>query len=202
MSQISDSRRRRQTISEVSNLPEMSNLSCHRRRRRQFISDVQFVSDPICHVTHLRQSQKAPICVGCPICRRRVQFVWDVQYVTSPHLRQVKNAPICLGSPIHLRSNLSGMSKLSQKCPICQVSTPETVNKAPFDFKGPFVPHPICLRFNPPAPMNHVKIFKGWPPRDAPSKLVQLWYKSFPPDQRGLVEMKNPTRLSNKTSNA
>jgi len=27
----------------------------------------------------------------------------------------------------------------------------------------------------PPDPMNHVKIFKGWPPRDAPSKLVQLW---------------------------
>jgi len=33
-----------------------------------------------------------------------------------------------------------------------------------------------------PAPMNHVKIFKGWPPQDAPSRLVQLWYKSFPPD--------------------
>ena len=44
----------------------------------------------------------------------------------------------------------------------------------------------------PPAPMNHVKIFKGWPPRDAPSKLVQLWYKTFPPDQRGLVEIKKP----------
>ena len=54
----------------------------------------------------------------------------------------------------------------------------------------------------PPAPMNHVKIFKGWPPRDAPSKLAQLWYKSFLPDQSGLVEMKIPTRLSNKTSNA
>jgi len=53
-----------------------------------------------------------------------------------------------------------------------------------------------------PAPMNHLKIFQGWPPRDAPSKLVQLWYKSFPPDQRGLVEMENPTRMSNKTSNA
>jgi len=26
----------------------------------------------------------------------------------------------------------------------------------------------------PPAPMNHVKIFKGWPLRDAPSELVQL----------------------------
>ena len=29
--------------------------------------------------------------------------------------------------------------------------------------------------------MNHVKMFKGWPLPDAPSKLVQLWYKSFPP---------------------
>jgi len=53
-----------------------------------------------------------------------------------------------------------------------------------------------------PAPMNHVKIFKGWPPRDSPSKLVQLRYKIFPLDQRGLVEMKNPTRLSNKTTAA
>jgi len=24
-------------------------------------------------------------------------------------------------------------------------------------------------------------MFKGWPLQDAPSKLVQLWYKSFPP---------------------
>jgi len=60
----------------------------------------------------------------------------------------------------------------------------------------------ICINIYPPAPMNHVKRFKGWPPRDAPSKLVQMWYKSFLPDQRGLVEMKNPTRLSDKTSNA
>ena len=28
-------------------------------------------------------------------------------------------------------------------------------------------------KWNPPASMNHVKIFKGWPPRDPPSKLVQ-----------------------------
>jgi len=34
---------------------------------------------------------------------------------------------------------------------------------------------------NPPDPMNHVKIFKGWLLQDAPSMLVQLWYKSFPP---------------------
>ena len=33
----------------------------------------------------------------------------------------------------------------------------------------------------PPAPINHVKIFKGWPLQDALSKLVQLWYKSFLP---------------------
>jgi len=55
-----------------------------------------------------------------------------------------------------------------------------------------------AINAEPPAPMNHVKIFKGWPPRDAPSKLVQLWYKTFPPDQRFLVEMKNPTGLSHK----
>ena len=65
---------------------------------------------------------------------------------------------------------------------------------------------PLCCSrrciFTPPAPMNHVNIFKGWPPRDAPSKLVQLWYKTFPPDQRGLVEMQNPTRLSDNTSTA
>jgi len=57
--------------------------------------------------------------------------------------------------------------------------------------------------------MNHVKIFQGWPPRNAPSVLVQLWYKTFPQlwyktfeDQRGLFEMKTPTGLSNKTSNS
>ena len=59
-----------------------------------------------------------------------------------------------------------------------------------------------ALNAEPPAPMNHVKIFKGWPPLDAPSKLVQLWYETFPPDQRGLVEMKNITGLSNITSTA
>jgi len=43
----------------------------------------------------------------------------------------------------------------------------------------------------PPAPINHVKIFKGWSLLDAPSKMVQLWYKTFPSDQRGQLEMKN-----------
>jgi len=50
--------------------------------------------------------------------------------------------------------------------------------------------------------MNHVKIFKGLPLRHVPSKLLQLWYKTFPPDHIDLVEMKNTTRLSNKTSTA
>jgi len=54
----------------------------------------------------------------------------------------------------------------------------------------------------PPDPMSQVKILKCCPPRDAPSKLVQLWYKSFPQDQRGLVEIKSPTKLSNKSSKA
>ena len=60
----------------------------------------------------------------------------------------------------------------------------------------------LMMRINPPAPMNHVKIFEGWPPQDAPSKLVQLWNKTFPYDQRGKAEMKIPTRLSDKTSTA
>jgi len=62
--------------------------------------------------------------------------------------------------------------------------------------------HSVITPFlgGPPASMNHVKIFKGWPPRDAPSKLVQLRYKTFSPAKRGMVEMTNPTRLSNKIS--
>jgi hypothetical protein len=51
-------------------------------------------------------------------------------------------------------------------------------------------------------PNHHVKIFKGWFPKDAPSTLVQLWYKIFPPDLRDLIKMKNPTRLSNENSTA
>jgi len=49
-------------------------------------------------------------------------------------------------------------------------------------------------------PYESCKIFKGWP--HTSFKLAQLWYKSFPPDQRGQAEMKKPTRLSNKTSTA
>ena len=30
-------------------------------------------------------------------------------------------------------------------------------------------------------PYESCKKFKGWPLQDAPSKLVQLWYKTFPP---------------------
>ena len=61
-----------------------------------------------------------------------------------------------------------------------------------------------CLIFigHLPAPVNHVKIFKGWPLRDAPSELVQLWYKTFLPDRFLSGEMKKPTMLSNKTSTA
>jgi len=53
-----------------------------------------------------------------------------------------------------------------------------------------------------PAPMNHIEKFKGWPLRDAPSELVQLWYKTFLPDRFLSGEMKKPTMLSNKTSTA
>ena len=60
---------------------------------------------------------------------------------------------------------------------------------------------PTLTGQDPPAPMNHVKYLRAGPP-EMPLRNLYNWYKSFPPDQRGLVEMKNPTRLSNKTSNA
>jgi len=50
-------------------------------------------------------------------------------------------------------------------------------------------------------PYESCKIFKGRPRRNAFSKLVNRQYKSFPPDRFCQVEMKNPTRLSNKTNN-
>jgi len=51
---------------------------------------------------------------------------------------------------------------------------------------------PSHIQMQPPAPMpvNHVKIFKGWSPPDVPSELVQLWYKTFPPDHIDQVEVK------------
>jgi len=54
----------------------------------------------------------------------------------------------------------------------------------------------------PPDPMHNANFFfKGWSLQYAPSELVPQWYKTFPPDLVG-VEMKKPTRLSNKTSTA
>ena len=41
-------------------------------------------------------------------------------------------------------------------------------------------------------PYDSVKKINGWPPRDAPSELVQLWYKTFPCDHNGQLEIKKP----------
>jgi len=54
----------------------------------------------------------------------------------------------------------------------------------------------------PPAPMNHVKIFQGQPRRFALSELVQAWYKTFPTDHFGQLEINDSTMLRNKTSTA
>jgi len=48
--------------------------------------------------------------------------------------------------------------------------------------------------------MNHAKILKGQPCQDALSKLVPDWYETFPPDHTDLVEIYQPTGMSNKTS--
>jgi len=46
--------------------------------------------------------------------------------------------------------------------------------------------------------MNGSKKIKGWSLRDALWELVPEWYKKFPQDHFGRVEMKKPTGLSNK----
>jgi len=55
-----------------------------------------------------------------------------------------------------------------------------------------------CNMCNPPAPMNHAKIFEGWP---AEMPLVS-WYPAsthhFHPTDFCRAEMKEPTMLSNK----
>ena len=51
-------------------------------------------------------------------------------------------------------------------------------------------------------PTLHIKVFKGQPRRFALSELVQAWYKTFPPDQNGQVEIDDSTMLRNKTSTA
>ena len=53
----------------------------------------------------------------------------------------------------------------------------------------------LCHVKHGARPYESCKICKGWPLRDAPSKLVQLWYKTFPTDHGGQIEMKTATTL-------
>jgi len=46
--------------------------------------------------------------------------------------------------------------------------------------------------------MNHVKIFTRQPRQFALWGLVPHWYKTFPPDHIGQVEINNSTMLNNK----
>ena len=47
-------------------------------------------------------------------------------------------------------------------------------------------------------PYESCKIFKGWPRRNAFSKLLHRQYKSFPPDRFCQVEIKKTSGMSNK----
>jgi len=66
-----------------------------------------------------------------------------------------------------------------------------------------FMVRPRCEPLSRSArPNASCKIFKGRPRRNAFSKLVHRQYKSFLVDRFCQIEMKNPTILSNWTSNA
>jgi len=63
---------------------------------------------------------------------------------------------------------------------------------------------PLTSHIDPPAPVNHSKIFKG--PDNLPLGRWYLtgayWYETFQPDHFGQAEMNDSTMLSNKTSTA
>jgi len=84
----------------------------------------------------------------------------------------------------------------STRCPLSRIRSTNSFTNSPF------VHSCESTRYSTFWPMNHVKKIKGWPLRDAPLELVQLMYKTFPPDHYGQVEMKTPTILSNKSSTA
>jgi len=108
MSQISDSRRRRQTISEVSNY----------LRSVQSAWDVQFVMSP-----HLRQAQKAPIYFRRPICIRS-----NLSCHTSETVAE--------GASLSGMSNLSQTCAICLRSPICHVTTFETVGEEGANLSG------------------------------------------------------------------
>ena len=80
-----------------------------------------------------------------------------------------------------LRCDETELSAFSSKIKKCEKAMKER------DTKGMAMKHQVnqrqITRLHSARPYESVKIFKGWPPRDAPSKLVQLWYKTFPPDR-------------------
>jgi len=50
--------------------------------------------------------------------------------------------------------------------------------------------------------MHFAKMFKGKPRQLALCELVPNWYKTFPPDHFGQVEMNDSTMLSNQIHTA
>ena len=53
-----------------------------------------------------------------------------------------------------------------------------------------------------PDIMHVAKMFKGKPRQLALCELVPNWYKTFPPDHFGQVEMNDSTMLSNQINTA
>ena len=65
---------------------------------------------------------------------------------------------------------------------------------------GDLVKSSADLGPKPPGPMNHVKRFKGWPPRDAPGNWYNCGTNHVLSEKSGGQIRIYPTRLSNKIS--
>ena len=68
-------------------------------------------------------------------------------------------------------------------CVTVKKFVPQKKNQTKKLGQGPYGLRTKMRESHPPAPMNHAKIFKGWPHQDASWELVPRWYKSFQPDR-------------------
>jgi len=103
---------------------------------------------------------------------------WQWESISTNRTRELKIIGVSAGHA----SCVDSTSKQKKK----KKGVKKRYRRAMCGFKTP----PKKERMEPPTPMICVKIFQGWPPRDAPAKLVQLWYKTWPADNYGWLEMK------------
>ena len=158
-------------------------------------------------------SQKSPIVSGS-FAKSKSHFWWIHSCMCMhPYMCWLIHSCMCMHETTHSCAHtewrrplgcLIFIGHVPQKSPILSGS----FAKRDLQLKASYGSLPTCIMYwcihtcITARPYESCKIFKGRPRRNAFSKLVRRQYKSFPPDRFCQVEMKKPTKLSNKSSNA